>query len=130
MIDPVFPPIEAIIDIHVELLAAHGGAPGVRDRGALEASIARIHQIMAYAEGHMSIFDLASAVCVSICRNHPFLDGNKRTAFAALGMILGCNGCYLDVSEREATEMMFSLAAGTLAEDAFAQWVAENSYEV
>jgi len=91
--------------------------------------MARVHQIMACAEGHMTIFDLASAVCVSICRNHPFVDGNKRAAFAALGMILGFNRCYLDVTERDATEMMLSLAAGTLSEDAFAQWVAENSFE-
>ncbi|MBI1209416.1 MAG: type II toxin-antitoxin system death-on-curing family toxin [Azospirillum sp.] len=129
MIDPVFPPIEAIIDIHSELLAEHGGAAGLRDRGSLEASLARAHQIVAYADGPVALFDLAAAVCTSICRNHPFVDGNKRAGFAALGMILVLNGCYLDVTEREAAEIMLAVAAGTLAEKLFAQWVAKNSFE-
>jgi len=126
---PVFPPIEAIIDLHAELLAEHGGVPGLRDRGALEASVARALQIMAYGDERITVFDLASAVCVSILRNHPFVDGNKRAGFAALGMILHMNGLYLDVSERAAIEMIVSVAAGTRSEDEFRRWVAENSFE-
>lgn len=129
MKEPVFPPIEAIIDLHAELLAENGGAPGLRDRGALEASLARARQIMAYADGHVTIFDLAAAVCVSILRNHPFVDGNKRAGFVALGMILGMNGIYLDASEREAAEVVLSVAAGKRSEDEFRQWVADNSFE-
>ncbi|HYE50791.1 MAG TPA: type II toxin-antitoxin system death-on-curing family toxin [Azospirillaceae bacterium] len=123
-----FPPIEAIIDLHHELLIEHGGAPGLRDRGALEASLARGRQMLAYAGGEeLSVARLAAAVCVSVCRNHPFVDGNKRAAFAALGMTLGLNGFYLDATERDATATILALAAGTLAEDAFAAWVAAHS---
>lgn len=126
---PVFPPIEAVIDIHAELLVEHGGAAGLRDRGALEAALARAHQIIAYRDGPVTIFDLAAAVCVSILRNHPFVDGNKRAGFAALGMALTMNGLYLDVTEREAAETVLSVAAGEMSEEAFRQWVAENSFE-
>lgn len=60
---------------------------------------------------------VAAAVCVSICRNHPFVDGNKRAAFGTLGVILGLNGTYLDVAEHEATTVMLALAAGEMPED-------------
>lgn len=129
MREPVFPPAQAIIDLHAELLAEHGGAPGLRDRGALEASLARAHQIIAYADGHVTVFGLAAAVCVSILRNHPFVDGNKRAGFVALGMILHMNGLCLDVSEREAADMVLSVAGGERTEDDFRQWVADNSFE-
>jgi death-on-curing protein len=122
----VLPPIEAIIDIHAELLAEHGGAPGLRDRGALEASLARARQILAYAEEDPTLFDLAAAVCASIVRTHPFVDGNKRAGFAALGMTLMLNGAYLDVAEHEATRVILDLAAGRSDEDEFRRWVARN----
>jgi death-on-curing protein len=126
VIDIVLPPIEAIIDIHAELLAEHGGAPGLRDRGALEASLARARQILAYAEEDPTLFDLAAAVCASIVRTHPFVDGNKRAGFAALGMTLMLNGAYLDVAEHEATRVILDLAAGRSDEDEFRRWVARN----
>lgn len=126
MIAVVLPPIEAIVDIHAELLAEHGGAPGMRDRGALEASLARARQIIAYGEREPTIFDLAAAVCVSIVRSHPFVDGNKRAGFAALGMTLLLNGSYLDVSERDATAAILDLAAGRTNEEDFRRWVAGN----
>ena len=126
---PAFPPIEAVTDLHAELLAEHGGAVGLRDRGALEMSFARPQQIIAYADGHVTVFDLAAALCVSILRNHPFVDGNKRAGFLALGMMLGMNGLYLDVSEREAAEVVLAVAAGDMPEDAFREWVSKNSYE-
>jgi death-on-curing protein len=123
------PPIEAVIDLHGELLAEHGGAPGLRDRGALEAAMARPHQLLAYAEGPVTVFDLAAAVCVSICRTHPFVDGNKRAGFMVLGLILGMNGLFLDVSEHEAAETIQALASGQLGEETFRDWVSRNSFE-
>ncbi len=129
MIDPVLPPIAAVIDLHAELLAEHGGAGGMRDRGALEAALARASQIMAYGGGEVTLFDLAAAVCAGICRNHPFVDGNKRAAFAALGTVLGLNGRYLDVSEREAAGTIVAVAAGTLSESDFVRWIGRNCTE-
>ncbi|TWB16918.1 death-on-curing protein [Nitrospirillum amazonense] len=127
MTEFLVPPIEAIIDLHAELLAEHGGASGLRDRGALEASLARAHQIIAYAEGSVTVFDLAAAVCVSILRNHPFVDGNKRAGFVALGTTLILNGLFLDVSEREAADMILAVAASERSEEEFRRWVADNS---
>lgn len=129
MSDIVLPPIEALIDIHTELLEEHGGAPGLRDRGALEMSLARPRQILAYASGNPTIVDLAAALCMSILRNHPFVDGNKRIGFAALGMVLEMNGRHLDVSEREAVDKVLAVAGGSLSEEAFHEWVAQNSFK-
>lgn len=126
----VNPPLQAILDLHGELLAEHGGAPGIRDLGALEASLARPYQLIAYGDERLSIFDLAAAVCASICRNHPFVDGNKRAAFVGLGLALGLNGFELDAAEREAADMVLALAAGTLSEEAFRDWVADHAYDV
>lgn len=126
---PSLPPLEALIDLQAELIAEHGGAQGLRDRGTLEASLARPRQILAYAEGHITVFDLAAPISFGITRNHPFIDGNKRIAFAALGMTLGLNGFYLDVSEREATRITMAVASGEMAEDAFRDWVVSNSFE-
>ena len=128
MIEPNFPPIEAVIDLHDELTIEHGGAPGLRDRGALEASLARPRQIMAYAEDHVTIFDLAVSICASIIRNHPFVDGNKRAGFCALGLMLGMNGLYLDASERDAAAKILALAAGNITEETFRIWVADHSF--
>ena len=128
---PPLPPIEAIIDLHNELLAEHGGAAGLQNRGALEVALARPRQIMACAEGEeeVTIFDLAASVCVGICRNHPFVDGNKRAGFMALGVILGMNGYFLDVSEREASDTVLAVAASDMTEDTFRDWLARNSFK-
>jgi death-on-curing protein len=112
------------------LLAEHGGAPGLRDAGALEASLARSYQLIAYGDDTLTIFDLAAALCASICRNHPFVDGNKRTAFVALGITLGLNGFELDATEREAADRILTLAAGTQSETEFRNWVADHSYAI
>jgi death on curing protein len=124
------PPLQAIIDLHGELLVEHGGAAGIRDLGALEASLARPYQLIAYGDERLTIFDLAAAICTSVCRNHPFVDGNKRAAFVALGLTLGLNGYELDAAEREAADIILELAAGTLTEEAFRNWVADHSYEL
>jgi death-on-curing protein len=126
----VNPPVQAVLDLHGELLAEHGGAPGIRDLGALEASLARPYQLIAYGDERLTIFDLAAAVCASVCRNHPFVDGNKRAAFVALGLVLGLNGFELDAAEREAADTILALAAGRLTEGAFREWVADHAYDI
>lgn len=126
MTDLYLPPIEAIIDLHSEWIEAFGGASGVRDRGALESSLGRAMQILTY-EPESDIIAAAAAVCVSICRNHPFVDGNKRAAFGTLGVILGMNGFYLDVSEGEASATILALAAGDMPEEKFRAWVRANT---
>ena len=124
------PPLRALLDLHDELLAEHGGAPGLRDAGALESSLARPYQLIAYGDDTLTIFDLAAALCASICRNHPFVDGNKRAAFVALGVTLGLNGFELDTTEREAADRILTLTAGTQSEAEFRDWVADHSYAI
>ena len=124
------PPLRALLDLHDELLAEHGGAPGLRDAGALESSLARPYQLIAYGDDTLTVFDLAAALCASICRNHPFVDGNKRAAFVALGVTLGLNGFELDTTEREAADRILTLAAGTQSEAEFRGWVAYHSYAI
>jgi death-on-curing protein len=104
--EPIFPSIRAVIDLHDELIAE------LADLGALETSLTRGQQLLTYVEGPVTVCDLAAAICVTLCRNHPFVDGNKRTAFVALGLVLGLNGLGLDVSEQEAKRVMVALAAG------------------
>ena len=117
------PDIDDLIEFHAMSIETFGGAPGVRDRGALEGSLARAEHLIAYAEQEVDVVDVAAAVCASICRNHAFVDGNKRIAFIALGIILELNGCYLDAREIDAETIMMKLAAGTLPEDEFTAWV-------
>jgi len=120
----ILPPLRAIIDIHAELLAEHGGASGLRDAGGLEACLARPQQLAAYADTPPDIFAFATALCAGICRiQHPFIDGNKRAAFASLGMVLMLNGHYLDAREQEAADHILRLAAGDLDEAGFADWL-------
>ncbi|MDF2096065.1 type II toxin-antitoxin system death-on-curing family toxin [Aquibaculum arenosum] len=124
------PSVQALIRLHEELLDEHGGAGGIRDRAALDAALARPQQFLAYADqDHVSVVELAAALAVSLIRRHPFVDGNKRISFMALGVTLGLNHLHLDVPEREATEVMIALAAGTLDEQQFSAWVERNTFE-
>ena len=113
--------------MHAELLAEHGGAPGLGDAGGLEASLARPLQLAAYAETPLDIFEFGTALCAGICRiHHPFADGNKPLAFAALGMVLLLNDVFLDARERDAAEQVLRLASGAMDEPAFAAWLRIN----
>lgn len=121
------PSADDLITLHQQSIELFGGAPGISDQGALEASLARAEHLLAYADPPTDAIAVASAVCVSICRNHAFVDGNKRIAFIALGVILELNGHYLDARESKAEELMMGLAGGTVAEDQFAAWVRANT---
>jgi death-on-curing protein len=126
----LLPPLRALIDIHAELLLEHGGAPGLRDAGGLEASLARPLQITAYAASPRDIFDFGTALCAGLCRiHHPFVDGNKRVALAGLGMVLLLNGVFLDAREVDAAEQVLRLASGEIDEAVFANWLRTNSIQ-
>ena len=112
----------ALLLLHDETLAEHGGLPGLRDEGLLDSALARPHQIYAY-ESDADVARLAAAYAVGLARNHPFADGNKRAAFLALGLFLGLNGYGLAADRAEATVTMLSVAAGQLSEGDFVSWV-------
>lgn len=111
----------ALLLLHEESLAQHGGAPGLRDEGLLDSALNRPLNLEAY--GHPDFAALAAAYGHGLAKNHAFVDGNKRAAFLAVGLFLSLNGYRLRVSQAEATAAMLSLAAGEWEADEFADWL-------
>ncbi|OYV40273.1 MAG: death-on-curing protein [Thiomonas sp. 20-64-5] len=110
----------ALLLLHDESLAEHGGAPGLRDEGLLESALARPLNLVAYGEPDLAA--LAAAYGVGLAKNHAFIDGNKRAAFLAVGLCLALNGQRLAATQADATLTMLAIASGALGEDAFAAW--------
>lgn len=105
---------------HDEQLAEHGGAAGLRDRGLFESAMARPLQLAAY--GGPDLADLAAAYAYGIARNHPFVDGNKRTAAVVAETFLVLNGGEVNATDAELVVCILALAAGELSEDELADW--------
>jgi len=111
----------ALLLLHDESLAEHGGSAGLRDEGLLESALARARNLAAYEKPDLA--DLAAAYGVGLAKNHPFVDGNKRAAFLAVGLFLALNGHRLDATQADATLTMLGVAAGDIDEPAFAAWI-------
>lgn len=111
----------ALLLLHAESLAEHGGARGIRDEGLLHSALARPPNLATY--GTPDAADLAAAYAFGLAKDHPFVDGNKRAAFLAAGLFLALNGYSLKSTQAEATSMMLALAAGEIHEKPFAQWM-------
>ena len=111
--------------IHDRLLAVHGGAPELRDRGLLQSALARPRQRHAHATSR-DIIAMAGLYTAGIVRNHPFVDGNKPTGFVVGVLFLELHGFDFKASEEDATQAVWDLAAGTLDEPAFAIWLRAN----
>jgi len=107
--------------VHDEQLAEHGGGAGVRDANLLASALARPQQLAHY--GAPDAAELAASYGFGISRNHPFVDGNKRTAFVAMELFLALNGFELMASDAECVVNMLDLAAGKLPESEFANWI-------
>jgi death-on-curing protein len=114
-----------IYAVHNAQLAEHGGSAGVRDQGLLESALARGQNLAAY--GEPDVADLAAAYGYGIARNHPFVDGNKRTAFVAVELFLALNGYDLQATDVDCVLTMLALAAGEIDEPSFARWIREHS---
>ena len=112
--------------LHDRLLALHGGAPGLRDGALLLSALARPRQIFAYADTP-GIVDLAAAYTVGIVRNHPFIDGNKRTGFVVGILFLELNGYRFTASEEDAAQAVLKLAARALDEADYTNFLRANS---
>ncbi|QGN53582.1 type II toxin-antitoxin system death-on-curing family toxin [Novosphingobium sp. Gsoil 351] len=112
--------IEVALAAHAEQLAEHGGGEGVRDLGLLESAMARSRNLADYGEPDAAAF--AAAYAFGIARNHPFVDGNRRTAAVIGETFLALNGYGLDASDAELVVAILALAAGELAEDELADW--------
>lgn len=116
---------EVLRAVHDEQLAEHGGAAGVRDLGLFESALARPRQLASY--GDPDLADLAAAYGYGLAKNHPFIDGNKRTAFVAVELFIDCNGQALVAEDAECVLTMLAVAAGTLDEAQFADWIRQHT---
>lgn len=114
------------LTLHDRLLALHGGAEGLRDDAVLKSALARPQQIYAYADPP-DLIDMATAYTVGMVRNHPFVDGNKRTGFVVGILFLELNGYRFAASEEAATEAVLELAAGKLDETGYAAFLRANA---
>ena len=117
-----------IAALHDVQLARHGGAGSIRDAGLLESALARPRNLHAYGETDPCA--LAAAYAAGIVRNHPFVDGNKRTGFIAAALFLQENGLRLDAAEAEAVVMTLGLASGEMPEQGYAAWLRDRTNPV
>jgi death-on-curing protein len=119
---PIWLERELIIRLHDYVLAETGGASGVRDIGLLESALARPMNRCLY-EGIDDLLELAATYAIRIAGNHPFIDGNKRAAFMALGLFLDDNGLQLSAVPQDATDIMLGVAAGKIDIAALTEWL-------
>lgn len=124
MKEPRWVPREVVEATHEELLVRYGGLSGIRDEGLLDSALRRPEHLFAYADP--DVFDLASAYAAGIVKNHPFLDGNKRSGFMTAYTFLEANGMEFLASEEEVVLQTLGLAAGKVSERAYAAWLKKS----
>ena len=117
--------VDVIRAVHEDQLAAHGGISGVRDEGLFLSALARAENLANY--GKPDFADLAASYGFGVAKNHPFLDGNKRTAFVAVELFLMLNGFALKVGDAECILTMLAVAGGDMTESDFASWIRNNA---
>jgi death on curing protein len=124
MDEPFWLTRDIIVAIHDEQLAIHGGASGLRDEGMLASALDRPRNKWIYEQAELP--ELAAAYAFGVARNHPFVDGNKRTSLLALYTFLGVNGIDFVVPEAEAAAIILALAAGEVSEESLTRWIRDN----
>ena len=129
MREPVWVLDEIVESVHSMLLAEHGGGSGIRDKALLDSALARAKQKFSY-DSDVSIFDLAAAYSFGIAKNHPFVDGNKRTAFTIGTLFLEINGFKLNATEVDATITFENLATDIINENELSSWFKKYSIKV
>lgn len=122
---PVWVLREVVLILHEQSLAQFGGAPGVRDEGLLDSALSKPQNLFAYSKP--SLFDLAASYCFGLLKNHPFIDGNKRVGFVVAVLFLELNGYKVQATEVDAALSTLALAAGSMNEAAYSEWLKVNS---
>lgn len=120
---------ETVLAIHRRQISEHGGKDGVRDHGLLQSALAKPQNILVYGE-KVEIARLATAYAFGIAKNHPFMDGNKRTALVVMRTFLLLNGFDLKASQEEKYLTVMALASGTLSENDLADWIRGRLQEI
>lgn len=126
MQEPFWITREAAIAFHERQLSEHGGGTGVRDMGLLESALAKPQNLFAYSDGTVDLAAMAASYAYGIATNHPFIDGNKRTALAVSFVFVEVNGASMTASEPDAYTVFLALAAGEVSEDELAAWFRKN----
>lgn len=127
MREPVWISLELAEAIHARQLAEHGGLPGTRDRGMLESALARPRQLVAYGGDVVDMPALAAAYAFGIARNHPFVDGNKRTAYVVCRTFLVLNSWDLVGPLADRYPVFLGLAEGSISEEQLVDWLRANT---
>jgi len=112
-----------LLDLHRLILAATGGASGLRDLGALESAAAQPQLTFGSQDLYPSLVEKAASLGFSLVRNHPFVDGNKRVAHAAMEVFLQLNGTGIEADVEEQEQLMLGLAAGVITRDQLVRWL-------
>jgi death-on-curing protein len=120
---------DVLLAVHERLLAEHGGSSGLRDEGLLESALGRPKNLLSYGK-NTTVFNLASAYACGLIKNHPFVDGNKRTGFMAAFLFLELNGYEFVAQENDVVVTTMALAGGATNEEHYATWLQENSKPV
>lgn len=123
MIAPIWILPEVVQAIHKRQLAEHGGSEGIRDLGLLDSALVREQNLYLYSDDEMSLSRLGAAYAFGIARNHPFVDGNKRTAFVVCMLFLKMNGCVVHATQEKLYDVFISLADGSLSEENLWRWL-------
>lgn len=123
--EPIWLQRTALLAIHSRMIADYGGSDGIRDENLLESAMARPQNLFAY--GNPDIFELAASYAFGIAKNHPFVDGNKRTAFMAAYVFLARNGWNFRAPEPDVVLTMVALASSERTESEFAAWLKASS---
>jgi death on curing protein len=126
MKEPRWLPDAAVRAIHRRQLAEHGGLDGIRDPGMLSSALARPKNLFIYGSPPPDLAALAASYAYGIARNHPFVDGNKRTAFVACDAFLRLNGATIAATQLEKYELFLGLAEGNVSEEELAEWIRTN----
>ncbi len=127
MTEPIWIRQDVVLAMHEEALTLHGGPEGVRDPGLLESALARPKNLFAYSDQEPSLGQLAAFYAKGIVANHPFVDGNERTAFTVSVTFLRLNGPQLTASKEDRVVIFWGLAAGEISESQLALWFERNT---
>ena len=124
--EPIWIPKEVVLALHLRQIAEHGGDSGMRDDSLLESALARPVQRHFY-EPEADLCRLAASYAMGLAKNHPFVDGNKRTAFVVYRLFLLRNGLAVTAGKADRYLTMLHLAAGEMTEDSFTDWLRKNT---
>ncbi len=124
--EPVGITEELTIAVHARQISEHGGGSGIRDKSLLQSALARPQQLYAYGDPFPDTASLAASLAYGVAKNHPFVDGNKRTAAVLCELFIVVNGSNLAASDEEMLGIFLSLAEGSMSESELAGWIRSN----